>query len=253
MPINETPLLVNGVRYPMLLGTLFLASLIGALGTITVEMESSSVISWLGASYLIATALIQPLCGQLSDIYTRRSCFLVGSLAFLLGNVACTIAQSLVVLVAGRALSGVGGGILTIMPTIILTDITPQRERGLWQGINNIVFGLGHGMGGTFGGLMAHYWSWRTAFLSLTFPTVVLAIGTTVIPEPAKSSHADGELPFSNNERLPLLPRDGGDREHVDIVGAMLLCIGLGLLLVSINQLNLDDTVPGLMRSPLHY
>ncbi|KAF5637172.1 major facilitator superfamily transporter [Fusarium sp. NRRL 52700] len=154
-------------------------------------MESSSVISWLGASYLIATALIQPLCGQLSDIYTRRCCFFVGSLAFLLGNVACTIAPSLVVLLAGRALSGVGGGILTIMPTIILTDITSQKERGLWQGMNNIVFGLGHGMGGTFGGLMAHYWSWRTAFLSLAFPTVLLAIGTTVIPEPAKSSHPD--------------------------------------------------------------
>lgn len=214
---------------------------------ITVDMESPSIISWLGASYLIATALVQPLCGQLSDIHTRRNCFFVGSLAFLLGNIACATAQSLGILVAGRSLSGVGGGVLTIMPTIILTDITPREERGLWQGINNIVFGLGHGMGGAFGGIMAHYWSWRMSFLSLVLPTFLLIIGTVLIPEPAKNSL--GELPFSNNEGLPLIRRREEDQKDVDIAGAVLLCVGLGLLLISTHQLNLDDSVLELMTS----
>lgn len=218
--------------------------------TITAEMKSSSVISWLGASYLIATALVQPLCGQLADVYKRRNCFLVGSLVFLVGNAICTATKSLGGLVAGRALSGVGGGILTIMPTIILTDVTLQKERGLWQGINNIVFGLGHGLGGTFGGLMAHHWSWRVAFLWLIPPTFILIVGTALIPEPTESSkicsrtvHSVGELPTSDFEELPLLSTRQQHQKEVDIAGATLLCIGLGLLLISTNQLSLEDSI----------
>ncbi|KAF5551958.1 major facilitator superfamily transporter [Fusarium phyllophilum] len=150
------------------------------------DLESASVVSWLGASYLIATALVQPLCGQFSDIYTRKACLLAGSIAFLLGNATCGISESLTFLVIGRTLSGVGGGMLTIMPTIILTDVTQHEKRGLWQGINNIVFGFGHGSGGVFGGLVAHYWSWRGAFMSLSVPTLLIMLGAALIPEPVR-------------------------------------------------------------------
>ncbi|KAF4945090.1 hypothetical protein FGADI_12204 [Fusarium gaditjirri] len=164
-------------RTILILSILFLASLVGALDstivttlthTIMSDLESPSVVSWLGVSYLIATALVQPLC------------------AFLLGNVACSVAGSLAFLVVGRALSGIGGGMLTIMATIVLTDITQPEARGLWQGINNIVFGFGHGSGGLFGGLVAHRWSWRVAFMSLSVPTILIILGATLLPEPVR-------------------------------------------------------------------
>ncbi|KAF5979424.1 hypothetical protein FCOIX_5252 [Fusarium coicis] len=242
-------------RTIFILSILFLASLVSALDstivttlthTIMSDLESPLVVSWLGASYLIATALVQPLCGQFSDIYTRRACLLVGSVAFFLGNVTCGMAESLSLLVFGRALSGIGGGILTIMTTIVLTDVTHPGARGVWQGINNIVFGFGHGSGGLFGGLVAHRWSWRVAFVSFSVPAFLVMLGATLLPEPVRrpnqitttASTAEESI-ATGNEDVPLLPKLNSPRRKVDAVGTILLCLGLGLLLASSEQLEL--------------
>ncbi|QGJ00403.1 hypothetical protein CEK26_013471 [Fusarium fujikuroi] len=242
-------------RTIFILSILFLASLVSALDstivttlthTIMSDLESPSVVSWLGASYLIATALVQPLCGQFSDIYTRRVCLLVGSVAFFLGNVTCSIAESLALLVFGRALSGIGGGILTIMTTIVLTDVTRPEARGIWQGINNIVFGFGHGSGGLFGGLVAHRWSWRVAFVSLSVPAFLIMLGATLLPEPVRrpnqittTASAAEESTATGSEDIPLIPKLNSPRRKVDAVGTILLCLGLGSLLASSEQLEL--------------
>ncbi|VZI06834.1 unnamed protein product [Fusarium fujikuroi] len=221
-------------RTIFILSILFLASLVSALDstivttlthTIMSDLESPSVVSWLGASYLIATALVQPLCGQFSDIYTRRS---------------------LALLVFGRALSGIGGGILTIMTTIVLTDVTRPEARGIWQGINNIVFGFGHGSGGLFGGLVAHRWSWRVAFVSLSVPAFLIMLGATLLPEPVRrpnqittTASAAEESTATGSEDIPLIPKLNSPRRKVDAVGTILLCLGLGSLLASSEQLEL--------------
>ncbi|SCV33678.1 related to VBA1-Vacuolar Basic Amino acid transporter [Fusarium fujikuroi] len=244
-------------RFVLILSILLLANLVGAFdGTIVAtltrvimdDLGASSVIAWLGASYLIATALVQPLCGQFSDIYTRRTCLLIGCITLLLGNIICGTAKSFKALVAGRFLSGIGGGACTIMPTIILTDITPKERRGLWQGINNITFASGYSLGGIFGGLTAYYWSWRGSFLTLIAPAFLLMIGVVLIPEP--NDHDQGGRRSTDNENLlragsedcPLLPRTGLGQGSLDIVGATLLCIGLGLLLASAQQLDFGNS-----------
>ncbi|KAF5580107.1 multidrug resistance fnx1 [Fusarium subglutinans] len=199
--------------------------------TIMSDLESSLVVSWLGASYLIATALVQPLC------------------AFALGNFTCSIAESLAFLVVGRALSGIGGGILTIMATIVLTDVTRTEARGLWQGINNIVFGFGHGSGGLFGGLVAHRWSWRVAFMSLSVPALLIMLGATLLPEPisrhnqiADNASAAEESTATGNEDVPLLPKLNSSGRKVDTMGTILLSLGLGSLLASSQQLEFGSS-----------
>ncbi|CZR32246.1 uncharacterized protein FPRO_02044 [Fusarium proliferatum ET1] len=248
-------------RFVLILSILLLANLVGAFdGTIVAtltrvimdDLGASSVIAWLGASYLIATALVQPLCGQFSDIYTRRTCLLIGCITLLLGTIICGTAKSFTVLVAGRFLSGVGGGACTIMPTIILTDITPKERRGLWQGINNITFASGYSLGGLFGGLTAYYWSWRGSFLTLIAPAFLLMVGAVLIPEPnddpgGRRSPDNESLLSTGSEDCPLLPTTSLGQGSLDIVGATLLCIGLGLLLASAQQLDFGNSNLNLM------
>ena len=119
---------------------------------IATSFNSLSLLAWLATAYLIGQAIIQPLSGKLTDIFSRSSGLVFGNCLFALGNLICGLAEAEWTMILGRVLAGVGGGGLTIMSTIIASDLIPVRERGLWQGIGNVFWGLGNGLGGIFGG-----------------------------------------------------------------------------------------------------
>lgn len=64
-------------------------------------------------------------------------------------------------LIAARAFAGIGGGGMTTVVAILLSDVIPLRDRGAWQGYNNIVFATGAGVGAPLGGYIADYMGWR--------------------------------------------------------------------------------------------
>lgn len=68
-------------------------------------------------------------------------------------------------LIAARAIAGIGGGGLTSIGSIIVSDVVPLKRRGLYQGWANCFFGLGAGLGGPFGGYLASTLGWRWAFI----------------------------------------------------------------------------------------
>lgn len=64
-------------------------------------------------------------------------------------------------LIAARAFSGIGGGGMTTVVSIIMSDIIPLRQRGAWQGYINIIFATGASMGAPVGGIFADSIGWR--------------------------------------------------------------------------------------------
>ena len=132
---------------------------------IATSFHSLPLLAWLAAAYLIAAASVQPLCGKLTDIYSRRSGLLVGSLFFALGNLACGLATERWMMIMGRVLAGIGGGSLNSIAAIVTSDLFPPRRRGTWQGFGNVFWGVGNGLGGVFGGYLNDTWGWKTAFL----------------------------------------------------------------------------------------
>lgn len=103
----------------------------------------------------------QPLYGKMSDIIGRKSALLFAYAVFGTGCLGCGLARNMYELVAARALAGIGGGGLTTVVAVLVSDIVPLRERGTWQGVINIIYGTGAAVGATAGGFLADTIGWR--------------------------------------------------------------------------------------------
>ena len=132
------------------------------------------LIPWI-YSYFLTVSSFQPLYGKLSDIFGRKPALLFGYTIFGIGCLFCGLARNMNELIAARAFAGIGGGGMTTVVSILMSDIVPLRERGTWQGIINIVYASGAGCGAPLGGILADLFSWRWAFLAQA-PLCALAI-----------------------------------------------------------------------------
>lgn len=154
------------------------------------DFGSLNFLGWLATAYLIGTAATQPLAGKLTDIYSRRTGLLVSNLLFGLGNLVCAIAPHGGIMIAGRALAGMGGGGLNTISTLLVSDLIPLRKRALYQGYGNLFWSVGSGLGGLFGGSTRSLGSWRLAFLALLPFTLLSATFVFVHVERRKSVSA---------------------------------------------------------------
>ncbi|KAL4985189.1 major facilitator superfamily domain-containing protein [Aspergillus falconensis] len=187
---------------------------------ISSEFNAANTSSWLTTSYLITSTAFQPLYGRFSDIFGRRACFFTSTITFLLGCLGCAVARDVVFLNLMRALTGVGGGGLMTMATIINSDMIPFQRRGMYQAAQNVLHGFGSICGASLGGSIANTIGWRWCFL-LQVPVSVFAlvIGRIVIPIPLKPAAAVGLSVW----------------KQVDLAGALLLILGLSVQLVGLS------------------
>lgn len=166
--------------------SLFMAAFLAALDTTVVttlltviasDLNAIANISWIATAYLLSCAAFQPLFGKLSDIFGRKIPLLLCCFFFAVGCFIC-VTDSLPMLVLGRFITGWGGSGLTTLGTITLSDLIPLRERGLYQGMANIFFGLGAASGGIVGGAVADWLGWRYVFV-LQIP-LAAAVGLSI-------------------------------------------------------------------------
>jgi hypothetical protein len=102
-----------------------------ALPTIAADFNASeSGYSWIASSYLLANAACIPLWGKISDIWGRKPIILLANVWFLVGSLICALAKNMAMIVAGRAIQGVGGGGIIIMANISVTDLFSMRYVG---------------------------------------------------------------------------------------------------------------------------
>lgn len=92
---------------------------------ISSEFGAANKASWLTTSYLITSAAFQPLYGRVSDIFGRRMCFFISSVAFAIGCLGCGLAPTIFSLIFMRALAGIGGAGLMTMGMVYIVRIGP--------------------------------------------------------------------------------------------------------------------------------
>jgi len=176
-----------------ILAGLWSAVFLGALdGTIVATLmtpigshfNKSNQSSYIGTSYLLSVCCFTPLYGRLSDIIGRKGAMLLALSLFGSGTIFCGLAPSMEALIVARAVAGMGGGGVMTVASITVSDLIPLKQRGLYQGMANILYGLGAGLGGPLGGWMNDALGWRSAFLLqtpvLTFSFILVALKVNV-------------------------------------------------------------------------
>ncbi|RYP17902.1 hypothetical protein DL765_004221 [Monosporascus sp. GIB2] len=160
-------------RFWALLGSISLAGLLTALeGTITStalpsivnDLGGGHLYIWIVNGYLFTMTAMQPLYGQLANVFGRRWPMLISTALFVLGSGICGGANNIGTLIAGRIIQGIGASGTTVLTETIICDVVPLRERGKFLAIVMGMIFLGTALGPFFAGLIVQYSSWRWTF-----------------------------------------------------------------------------------------
>lgn len=135
-----------------------------SLPTISADLNSGALYIWIINGYFLATAAVQPLFGQASDIFGRRIPMLVSISLFTLGSGLCGGAKDTPMLIAARLVQGIGGGGLFVMVDIIVADLVALRDRQKYMSVIMATFALGTFIGPIIGGVIVTDISWRWVF-----------------------------------------------------------------------------------------
>ena len=123
--------------------TLDINAVATALPVIGNSLSAGPTITWAGTAYLMGQAACQPLYGRLSDVFGRKLILML-SLGFIIfGGLLCGFAQTPTWLYICRAISGVGGGGVSSVVQIVVSDLVSMRDRGKYQGLLSTAIGLG--------------------------------------------------------------------------------------------------------------
>lgn len=185
----------SGLMLGMLLAALDQTIVATALPTITRDLGGLEVLSWVVTAYLLAATVSTPLYGKLGDLFGRKLLFQVSIGIFLVGSVLCGLSQSMMQLVAFRALQGLGAGGLMVLAQAIMAEVVPPRERGRYAGWFGALFGVASVAGPLLGGFLTDNLSWRWVFY-VNVPVGVVAMIVTAAKVPTSSRHGSPKVDY---------------------------------------------------------
>ncbi|CAL8899017.1 MFS transporter [Kocuria varians] len=159
----------------MLLASLGQTILSTALPTIVGDLGGVDHMSWVITGYILASTVMMPVYGRISDIFGRKPVLLGAIVLFIAGSVIGASAGTMGWLITARVVQGLGGGGLMILAQTSIADVVPARERGKYMGVMGAVFAVSSVAGPLLGGWITEGPGWRWAF-SFNIPLGILAI-----------------------------------------------------------------------------
>jgi EmrB/QacA subfamily drug resistance transporter len=172
----------------------------------------STAVSWLLTGFLLSASIATPIVGKLGDLYGKGRVLTVVLLLFSVGAVVCALGQSIGVVIAGRVLQGVAGGVFPLAFGIV-RDTFPRERIPAGLGMISAIFGIGGGIGLPLSGVIVDNFDtqWLFAINLVALPAALAAY-------------------------LLIPPLPSGRRPRIDWLGAALLSVALGAILLGVSE-----------------
>jgi len=164
-----------GLMLGSLVASLNMTLVAPALPTIVAELGGLADYSWIPISAMLASTIVTPVAGKLSDVYGRKPLYMTGIVVFAVGSALSGLAPNFWFLVFARFVQGAGMGFIMPLSQAIIGDIISPRERGKYQGMMGASFGLASIIGPAAGGYITEHFTWRWLFF-VNLPIAVLTL-----------------------------------------------------------------------------
>jgi MFS family permease len=169
---------------------------------------SFQAVQWIVLAYLLAITTLIVSVGRFGDLVGRRRLLLGGTIVFSLGSLFCGVAPTLLLLIAARAVQGIGAAIMMAMSLALIGATVSKARTGSAMGLLGTMSAIGTALGPSVGGALVAGPGWRALFL------VNLPLGILAFVLVNRSLPADQRRPISVSPRF-------------DVVGTVLLALTL--------------------------
>jgi EmrB/QacA subfamily drug resistance transporter len=254
---RELILVVSALFVTTLLAALDQTIFATALPTIVGDLNGVDQMLWVTTAYLLAATVTMPVYGKFGDLLGHKPLLLVAFVLFLAGSVLGGLAGSMPVLIAARAVQGLGGGGLMILSQAIIADIIPPRRRGTYLGILGGAWAVASVLGPILGGWFVDTIGWRWAFW-FNLPLGILAVVavSAFLKTPARIKKAPridglGMSTLAIVTTAIILVASLGGRQYAwgspIVLGLVALAIAGSVVFVSIERRAAEPIVPLLL------
>jgi EmrB/QacA subfamily drug resistance transporter len=172
-------------------------------------------LQWVISVYMLALGAFMVPAGRIGDIFGRRRALLVGVALFGVASVLCALAPTATLVIAFRAVQGIGAALIFPVSVSVLTNAFPAGRASHAIGLAYGIAGLGNAAGPLIGGLLTDTVGWRWIFwLNVPLTLISLAIGAWSITE-------------SSDDTVP---------RRIDMTGLALVTLGIGLFTLAFDR-----------------
>ena len=181
---------------------------------------SEALAGWVITGYAVPFAVCVPIYGRISDLFSLKRVFAIGLAVLAVGLAICALAPTFSVLIAGRALQGIGAGAIPALSFGAIAKLLPKGERGIAYGTLSSSVGVGSAAGPVLGGVISGFAGWQWLFVTTLVLTLIILSGALYI------------LPHSISD----VSSEGASLSRLDLPGGLLLAAAAGLALFSVTR-----------------
>ncbi|CAI8746470.1 MDR family MFS transporter [Priestia megaterium] len=172
---NNKILVMTGLMIGIIFSELDETVVNTAMPTIIRDLGGLSMYGWVAGIYMLALSAFMPILGKLADLFSRKKVYFASMAFFIGGSIICGLSHSMIMLLIGRGIQGLGAGGLMPLAMTISSDLFPVEQRAKVQAFMGPVMFIPMLLGPLMGGIFVDQASWHWIFF-VNIPVGLIAV-----------------------------------------------------------------------------